>query len=856
MPRLLSLLEVLGLGLPTLTALALSAPGCNSDDASGDTSSLDGDATADAELGDTRETEDDSAAPDAPDTQVSDLGPDTPDAPDADDAESEIDAPDTADAPDVTDAADSLDTADVPDVPEVIDPNADSDRDGIKDSDERLDGTDPFDARSARAWHPEVTGHPRLFVNPASQALIKSRAEATTGRAKVLWDRVLSLANRAVPDHPMSAGFDTSIPPQQAQVIAASALVAFAQTDLGMANKVLTALAAPFPDPTPLNQRSAFNAGDHYDLLEAEALDGMCIAWDLVAGLEGVDADQVQAARARLVERIDYFRKLCMQTGGCTSLLRGEPNNHAMKALSALGVCAIAIPDRPEAASDFNEALSAMQFLAHDKQGHVEGGWAESWNYLSYSGETHLGFLYAVHHLTPDATPDGLWKVKAKGWVTTLNPANGTVVDVLDPGADPLWHAVYRGALVAALPSGQTTTVDDANLSGLHGGLLAALFDDPRFLWNWDLPRIGMHTGRQLVATFLALADDPERAALAPDWSPEIFWPDAGFSVMRSDFSADASYFHMQHEKDRMRTGGGAHEHADSLSFMLGFRGELLAVDPGYIDFTNHGKVKYGKDHNIILVDGQGPEFFLDGLVEVAPNSDAFLHAHEVSPPFATLIASTKYNSAELRRRVVRVSGDPEIYVVADRMTGSLAFIPRTYTFQLNGLASEEIGQTSFAMTTPGTGVLATWARPRAVLDAALMSTAGNATAASRLEESSLASGRHRCLTLESSMAADAGFLTVLVPRAADAAESTRLAEKLSGVSVITVTAPSGAKTRAYLNPGTSAVSVTSLAAAPNNTISIAPGLTIEIVQGETRTVRTWTMDTPPIPDPSPFLPE
>jgi len=788
------------------------------------------------------ETSPDFAAETTPDTALDTVG-ELAEEVDADEDASEPDI-----TPDVADGADSKVVAEVaadttPEVEvQVIDPNGDSDHDGISDLIEADDGTDPFNPRSARAWHPEVEGHPRLFTRASDQPAIAARAEAPGGRAKVLWERVVDLAGRAMPVHPADQGYNTDIPPNQAQIAEAAALVGFATGELSATSKALDVLAAPFPDPTPLNLRSLFNAGDHYDLLEADALQGFCAAYDLTAGTAGVDLVVLAAARDNLVKRVDYFRTLCMTTGGCTALLRGEANNHSLKALAALGTCAIAIPDRATAAADFNEALTASDWIAHERQGNLEGGWAESWNYLSYSGETHLGFLAAVHHVAGLIADSSPWQALGEGWITRRNEANGKLVTVLDPAVDLVSRAVYERALFATMPWGVTPPVDDANPSALHGGLVAALFDDARFLWNWDMPRVGMHTGRQLVATFLTL--DPETSAVTPDWT-DGFFADAGFSVMRRTLAPDSSYFHMQHELEQMRLQGGAHEHADPMSFILAAHGVDLAIDPGYIDFSNHAKVKYGKDHNIVLVDGLGPEFFLDGLYDAPPSSDAYLHAHETSGPFTTLIASTKYGGAEFRRRVVRiVAGADEVFVVADSLVAQGV---HTWTFQLNGLAGEEIGGTSFATTPTDIGTLATWQRSEATLFASVAAALGTPTTGSRLEESIYSSGHHRCLTVDAAMGPGAGFLSQLVP-SLPAVAPTLTSTRVSGVVVATTTFADGISITTYLNLGASDVAVAERI--------VAPGLTAVVASaGNAEVVRSWSMQTPPIPDPTLFSP-
>src|SRR5690606_30013927 len=98
-----------------------------------------------------------------------------------------------------------------------------------------------------------------------------------------------------------------------------------------MTAKAAAILAAPMPDPTYLNWESPFNVGEHYNLNESEALVAHCAAYDYVAGTPHAEPADVASARARVVERIDHFRTICLGTGACRTLIRNEQNNHTMK---------------------------------------------------------------------------------------------------------------------------------------------------------------------------------------------------------------------------------------------------------------------------------------------------------------------------------------------------------------------------------------------------------------------------------------------------------------------------------------------------------------------------------------------
>ncbi|MCA9517811.1 MAG: heparinase II/III family protein, partial [Myxococcales bacterium] len=584
-------------------------------------------------------------------------------------------AADAVDAePDVDSQAADADTADLVDTAPVLDPNGDTDKDGVFDLDEVDDGTDPFDPRSCRAWHPEIAGHPRLFLRPDDVAAVAARVGAEGAPAHAaIWPRIVSRANQAPPEQPTDGTYDPSVAAAQGDIAEAAAFRGLLEGDAAMTAKAVALLAAAFPDPTYLNQQSAFDVGAHYDLIESEALVGFCTAYDYVAGTPGVAAEDLAAARAGVVARIDTFRRMCFQPGGCRALIVNERNNHTEKPVGALGLCAIAVPDRPEAAADFNDAVASLDWLLNVRQGVPEGGYAEGWNYLVYAGQSFLQLMLAWHRLAPGAE----WPLHGLGAVTPSDPRAGDIATYRDFATHPTTRAIFKNLLVATTPNARTVPTDDGNPSTWPGGLLAALFDDPHLLWRWDAT--GYATPRCATATFAAL--DPAMTAADPDWPLETFLPEAGFSVLRSDFGPDALYLHVNHERGVVREAGFSHEHADNLSLVLHAFGEPLVIDPGYIDYTNHKKVRYATDHNLVLVDGAGPDFSpFDDLVQAQPNCDAFLHDHDVDATFATLIASSKYAGAEVRRRVVRVAN--RWVIVADSL---LSATPRTWTWQLNG---------------------------------------------------------------------------------------------------------------------------------------------------------------------------
>jgi hypothetical protein len=294
---------------------------------------------------------------------------------------------------------------------------------------------------------------------------------------------------------------------------------------------------------------------------------------------------------------------------------------------------------------------------------------------------------------------------------------------------------------------------DDANAVPLHGAILASLLDSPEWAGNWRRPELGFYGGSADVLTFIALGRLP--APETPTWEPDHASRDAGFAVWRSDWGSEATYLLMLAEHGAMRMNGLGHEHADPLSLLLHAHGESLLLDPGYIDFAHHDLVKHGEDHNIVLVDGEGPPFW----VSIGPPAgDAYLERWEVEGGLASALGSAGLGEVTWWRRVVRVDG--RFFVVADRL---VAEGPHDYTLVLHGHGGGDVVEGAFAMTGDG----ATWTRPKANLRAVVVPLVGEAAYAERLEEHALGWGQigwHSALDVHAAMGAGAGFLTVLWP--------------------------------------------------------------------------------------------
>lgn len=162
--------------------------------------------------------------------------------------------------------------------------------------------------------------------------------------------------------------------------------------------------------------------------------------------------------------------------------------------------------------------------------------------------------------------------------------------------------------------------------------------------------------------------------------------PDAGYIAVRSDEGPDATYFGMIGKHSKARTGGSqfgsGHKHANETGFMLASGGKILATEPGYYQYAHRDSLIYGKNHNIVLVDGKGPEdaSFLNFLY----GADTYITDTLTSG--STLIATlhTNYENTDVQREVIVVNGD--IIVMRDSL---ISTTQRTFTHQVHGMGLE-----------------------------------------------------------------------------------------------------------------------------------------------------------------------
>jgi hypothetical protein len=629
------------------------------------------------------------------------------------------------------------------------DPNdPDSDKDGQLDGREIVDGTDPLDPSSALAWHPEITVHPRLFFGPADIETLKVRTAAIDGPHASLWARMRGVADQALPTYPVGP-YDQFVGVALGAIAEASAMRGLLGGDMVYTAKALAALTVDFPDPSDLSPNS------DYDLREAETLVPMCIAYDVAAGTPGVDAALLAGARSNLVKRIDTYRWMGHE-GPVTWMLLAARNNHVMKFFAALGVCAMVLNDRPEAAADMSEAMTGLDWMMNYWMSSSEGAWGEGWNYLIYGGASYVPFFAAYHRFAAGRTLP-YYGIPTLQLSDSLH--SGRIDPIQDFATNPRTRAVFQTALWSLQPDGRTPNTDDANPEVLPGGVLAWLFDDPRFLFAWFRPAADFPAQGSPTAAFALY--DGSQPPTDPGDPVEASMADAGFAIFRSSWATDATYLVLQGEHGVIRTADPGHEHPDELSFLLWHGGMPLLIDPGYINYSNREKVMFAEDHNVILVDGQGSPIDMLGGFPATVGVDAFLGPMQSSSFVTTVSVSTTYRGAAFQRRLARVDG--RFFVIEDRIDGG--GVSHAYSWLLNGMGGGDVPDSTFQELTDG----ARWRNGSAQVEVRVQPVEGTAARVFDLQEHCSIWGQwatHQRINVTATQAAHSGFMAIVLPTA------------------------------------------------------------------------------------------
>ncbi|MBI5529728.1 MAG: heparinase II/III family protein [Deltaproteobacteria bacterium] len=432
----------------------------------------------------------------------------------------------------------------------------------------------------------------------------------------------------------------------------------------------------------------------------SEALHMWSQAYDLLAGAGfdfTVEGQQVGPAAVQAIADLaadlwtDYMVKNAF-------ILRGYLNNHRSKAAAALGMAAIALngadftANEADGRHDLDQwvdfAMRYLDLVLMSLETDQEGTYQESGGYYSYAAVNHIPFFRAWHHYTGGASYTYQpWKVDEAPYyaISATGP-----YEVKDFWSSAVFHAQLDYIWKTMLPDRTAPPFDDCTpgVSFPWGWAVDPEFPNaPLYRWAWESSPYGLvYPGLAGAADMIAAFDDsiPPSPPPAP---PDTVLPIAGNVVFRPSWDTDANALvvNAEHGNAGARTytrwgdafdGLAGHEHLEPASFMVYAGQEPLIIDSGYLGWPDHGKVNNPYNHNILLVDGKGPQmpsivvpeshsgdggYVLDepwreGGWTLGPDGDAYLVDSFVSEHMKIAIVKTRYKAAggfEWARRFV-----------------------------------------------------------------------------------------------------------------------------------------------------------------------------------------------------------
>ena len=398
---------------------------------------------------------------------------------------------------------------------------------------------------------------------------------------------------------------------------------------------------------------------------EGEVVAQYAVAYDWLHSYASIkDTNALTEMRDILAEEADrLWRGIVISELdlGLTSLkirLHETPHidNWHIRAYGGLGLAAITLADykggkkTPQDWSDraYDMVIRSMNFQIEE----MDGGYAEGPFYLRYAADVYLPYFFALKN--------------------TMN---------LDMFSIPKFKKVHEWSLNLRMPNGRRPNIDDGHIDDFYGHYLTTVYEEGGiYRWDWETNENGLYVRQFSEMDAIAFYDD-QIPATEPTHGPSVWMPGAGDAVFRSNWSSGATYMLLRGEHGVTRSAGLAHEHPDETSFVIYASGEMLALDAGYINYTNHDKVNEGRNHNVVLIDGQGPPRYTQLGRTAGGGNDAYIRDFFTSEMGDYAEVDASYQNAELKRRVL--FADQKYFIIADEINSSGT--TRNFEWRLHG---------------------------------------------------------------------------------------------------------------------------------------------------------------------------
>jgi PKD repeat protein len=371
--------------------------------------------------------------------------------------------------------------------------------------------------------------------------------------------------------------------------------------------------------------------GDWEDIQQhiAEDIINMCITFELLRA--GGASQYLPLAKDELQLFVGIFYR---RAAGLRSTLSHYLNNNlTLRSAAALGMASVVLHDR-----------GAGLFKHHYKPNHWAGkaharirqtmfsskrrtqareienessGYFEGPGYFSYAAELLLPFFVAYDNFVGNKEYTRIYfEHDALAWNNE---------SVTNYKYNVQWQMMFGWFNSIVQPKGIAPTFDDTNIKGLVN---ICTFDKDK--------KYSLTGGDNLIELFYRQNYDARADVLAYNneadtslyTSSNRYYSNgsSGNFVIKTNNNVDiekAQYLHFLCEPeinadnwlDELgRALGHGHEHPDHGSFTISAGSDMLAIDPPYMGYSNRHLIDNPSDHNVVTINGDGPDYGIDGF--------------------------------------------------------------------------------------------------------------------------------------------------------------------------------------------------------------------------------------------------
>lgn len=399
------------------------------------------------------------------------------------------------------------------------------------------------------------------------------------------------------------------------------------------------------------------------------------IAYDLLKGANVSDTE-LTTAKANLQTFAGNLHKESNKTFFGMNFFGNVKNNHALMTAAALGISAVVLNDATSTDADkqplnwINTALwNIDNILWRDKSRQSEpniiAGYAEGPYYLKYAFLNVLPFNRAIGNFLPDS-------------ILRTN-YNSTLRFIRNPYFDQNYDNLYEWIIKIQLPDAKIPAIADTYVDEYFPELALTGKQKYNVLMQSNKIAAPELYNNELVSNVDMRANYLAANVPFSKNQPPLFesLPASGDLVFRSSQDPSATYMHVLAKNGTPYSSSGGHNQTDVSSFIIYHKGEILALDPGYLSFDRRTEVGNATDHNMILVDSAGPAIGTAGNPNSAPG---FIKNTFSLSGMSFGEVQTSYFGANIKRNFLFIRN--KYFLVADLVSSAKK---HDYQWQLHG---------------------------------------------------------------------------------------------------------------------------------------------------------------------------